>query len=152
MSNSLQLHGLEPTRLLCSWDFPGKDTGVDCHSLLQGIFLTQGSNPCLLHQESPSGFFTNEPSAKPKNSHTALDFLRLSDKHLPKALSTISTLLLVFLIRSRKTQQVNSGLAIILTWNLVKRVSPGLTDFWTQPLKWLLSIPTKWWSVWNLHK
>ena len=35
--------------LLCSWDFPGKNTGVGCHFLLQGIFLTQGSNPHLLH-------------------------------------------------------------------------------------------------------
>ena len=33
------------TRLLCSWDFPGKSTGVDCHFLLLGIFLTQGLNP-----------------------------------------------------------------------------------------------------------
>ena len=30
------------------WDFPGKNTGVGYHFLLQGIFLTQGSNPCLL--------------------------------------------------------------------------------------------------------
>ena len=29
------------------WDFPGKNTGVGCHFLLQGIFPTQGSNPCL---------------------------------------------------------------------------------------------------------
>ena len=48
MSNSLRPHGLEPTRFLCPWDFPGKSTGVGCH-LLQGIFLTQGSNPGLLH-------------------------------------------------------------------------------------------------------
>ena len=32
-------------RLLCPWDFPGKNTGVGCHALVQGIFLTQGSNP-----------------------------------------------------------------------------------------------------------
>ena len=38
-----------PARLLCLWDFSGKNTGVGCHFLLQGIFLTQGSNPCLLH-------------------------------------------------------------------------------------------------------
>ena len=37
------------TRLLCPWDFPGKNTGVGCHFLLQGIFPTQGSNPGLLH-------------------------------------------------------------------------------------------------------
>ena len=30
-------------------DFPGKNTGVGYHFLLQGIFPTQGSNPCLLH-------------------------------------------------------------------------------------------------------
>ena len=37
------------TRLLCPWDFPGKNTGVDCYFLLQGVFPTQGSNPCLFH-------------------------------------------------------------------------------------------------------
>ena len=36
----LKPHGLQPTRLLCPWDFPGKNTGVGCHFLLQGIFLT----------------------------------------------------------------------------------------------------------------
>ena len=46
---TLQLHGLWSTRLLCPWDSPGKNTGVGCHFLLQGIFSTQGSNPCLLH-------------------------------------------------------------------------------------------------------
>ena len=33
-----------PTRLLCLWDFPGKNTEVGCHFLLQGTFPTQGSN------------------------------------------------------------------------------------------------------------
>ena len=42
MANSLQPYGLYPTRLLWPWDFPGKDTGVGCHTLLQGIFPTQG--------------------------------------------------------------------------------------------------------------
>ena len=48
----LATHGLQPTRLLHPWDFPGKNTGMACHFLLQWIFLTQGSNPhflCLLH-------------------------------------------------------------------------------------------------------
>ena len=35
-------------RLLCPWNFPGKNTVVSCHFLLQGIFLTQGLNPHLL--------------------------------------------------------------------------------------------------------
>ena len=36
-------------RLHGSWDFPGKNTGVGCHSLLQGIFPTQGLNLGLWH-------------------------------------------------------------------------------------------------------
>ena len=31
-----------------SIEFPSKNTGVGCHFLLQGIFPTQGSNPCHL--------------------------------------------------------------------------------------------------------
>ena len=46
---SLQPHGLQPSRLLCPWNSPGKNTGVGCHFLLQRIFLTQGWNPGLLH-------------------------------------------------------------------------------------------------------
>ena len=44
MSDSLQLHGL-----YSPWNYPGQNTGVCSHSLLQRIFLIQGSNPCLLH-------------------------------------------------------------------------------------------------------
>ena len=40
-----QDHSLCP---LCPWDFPGKNTGVDCHLLLQSIFWTQGWNHYLL--------------------------------------------------------------------------------------------------------
>ena len=49
ISNSLWPHGLQPTRLLCAWNFPGTNTGVGCHFLLQRIFSTQGLNTCLLH-------------------------------------------------------------------------------------------------------
>ena len=38
-----------PARLFHPWDSPGKNSGVSCHSLLQGIFPTQGSNLGLLH-------------------------------------------------------------------------------------------------------
>ena len=46
VSNSAT-HGLQPARLLCPWNLLGKNTGVGCHFCLQGIFPTQGSNPCL---------------------------------------------------------------------------------------------------------
>ena len=46
-SDSVQPHRLQPARLLCPRDSPGKITGVGYDFLLQGIFPTQGSNPCL---------------------------------------------------------------------------------------------------------
>ena len=49
VSGSLRPHGLQPSRLLCPWDSPGKSTRVGYHALLQGVFLTQGLNPSLLH-------------------------------------------------------------------------------------------------------
>ena len=63
VSDTFQPHVLWPTRLLHPWDFPGKNTGVACHFLLQEIFLTQRLNLglphcrqtlyCLSHQEGP---------------------------------------------------------------------------------------------------
>ena len=65
VSDSLWPHE-QPARLLCPWDSPDKNTGVGCHSLLQGIFLTQGWNLgllhcrqilyCLSHQGSPNWY------------------------------------------------------------------------------------------------
>ena len=49
MLDSLQPHGLEPSRLLCPWNSLGKNTGVGSHSLPQGIFLTWELNLDLLH-------------------------------------------------------------------------------------------------------
>ena len=80
MSDSLQPHGLQHTRLLCPWDFPGKNTGVDCHFLLQGNFPTQGSNSSLLwlllwqagsyHWEAPG-----KPPGKLQQNHQVLEFI-----------------------------------------------------------------------------
>ena len=55
MCLTLRPHGLESSRLLCPWDSPSKNTGVGRHALLQGIFLTQGSNSrllCLLYWQA----------------------------------------------------------------------------------------------------
>ena len=46
------------TRFLCSWDSPDKNTGVGCHALLQGIFQTQESNPCLFVSYITGRFLT----------------------------------------------------------------------------------------------
>ena len=48
MSDSLWPYGQQPTTLFCPWNSPGKNMGVDFHAILQGNFLTQGSNPRLL--------------------------------------------------------------------------------------------------------
>ena len=48
---------MEPTRLLCPWDTPGKNTGVGCHFLLQGIYLpdpgTEPTSPALQADSLP---------------------------------------------------------------------------------------------------
>ena len=49
VSDSVQPHRRQPTRLPRPWDSPGKITGVGGHALLQGIFPTQGLNTGLLH-------------------------------------------------------------------------------------------------------
>ena len=73
MSDPLGPHGLWPCRLLCPWDSPGKDTGVGCHFLLQGIFLVQGSNPCLLHWQMDSLPLSHQgspPNSRLPQSHS----------------------------------------------------------------------------------
>ena len=54
LSHSVRPDSLRPRGLLCPWDSPGKNTGVGCHFLLQGIFPTQGWNPGLLHWQVDS--------------------------------------------------------------------------------------------------
>ena len=54
VSDSLPPHGLSPTRVLCPWNFPGKNTIVGCYFLPRGIFPPQGVNLYLLHWQSNS--------------------------------------------------------------------------------------------------
>ena len=59
MSDSLRLHGLQHARLLCPWDFPGKNTAMGCHCLLQGSLTS--SHPRwkqgLVCEPCPQGCF-----------------------------------------------------------------------------------------------
>ena len=61
-STLLGSRGLQPARLHCPWDFLGKNTGVGCHFLLQGIFSTQESNLSLLHWQADSLPLSHEGS------------------------------------------------------------------------------------------
>ena len=64
VSDSLWCHGLQPTRLLCPWDFPGKNTGAGC------IFSSGNLPDPRIEPESPTSpaltgrFFTTEPPGK----------------------------------------------------------------------------------------
>ena len=67
MSDSLRPRGLEPTRLLHPWDFPGKNTGVGCHFLLQEIFPIQRLNRGLLHRRQTLYHLSHQGSFHPWN-------------------------------------------------------------------------------------
>ena len=64
---TLRPHKMSPIRLLCAWDFPGKNTGVGCHFLLQGIFPTQGSNSGLQHYKQTLYHLNHQGSPKGAN-------------------------------------------------------------------------------------
>ena len=63
---TLRAHGVWPTRHPCPWASPGKNTGVDCQALHQGIFPTQPSSPGFLHCRWI--LLLSEPPGKPKKT------------------------------------------------------------------------------------
>ena len=65
VSDTFVTHGPQPTRVLCPWVFPGKNSGVGCHFLLQGIFPTRGWNPHLL-QILQRILYITEPPGQPE--------------------------------------------------------------------------------------
>ena len=65
VSDSLQPHGLYPAGLFCPLNFPGKNTGVDCHFLLQGNLPDPGVKPASPTSPVSTGrFFTTVPPGK----------------------------------------------------------------------------------------
>ena len=71
VSNSLRPMDCSQPGSSVHGDSPGKNTGVGCHVLLQGIFPIQGSNPGLLHCRQI--FLPSEPPGKPKNTGVMTD-------------------------------------------------------------------------------
>ena len=90
-----QSQGRQPARLLCPWDFPGKNTGASCHFLLQGIFLTHGSNLHLLLWQEDSLLLSHlgSPLINPGNHLNGAQtetYLKSKDiKHLKYILNQI---------------------------------------------------------------
>ena len=66
---SLQPHGLQPSRLLCPWDAPGKNTGVGCHALLQEIFPTQKLNSGPLYCRKIIYLWITREAPAPQNQY-----------------------------------------------------------------------------------
>ena len=76
---------------------PGKNTGVSCHALLQGIFPTQGSNPGLPHCKQ---IFTAEPPGKPRKT-IALTIGTFVSQVRSLLFNTLSRFVIAFLSRSK---------------------------------------------------
>ena len=112
MSNSLWPHGLQPTRILCPWDSPGKNAGEGCHFLLQGIFPTQGSNPHLL-----------------RLLHWQADSLPLS--HLGSPVSIWYTWA-ILTQRRGKHNQLDSLCIILCKWNKTKHIQTPPKGHWVK--------------------
>ena len=81
VSDSFRLHGLQPARLLCPWDSPGKNTGVGGHALLQGIFPTPGTEPGS--PALPADCLSSAPSGKMGCPHFLLQSLLSLWCHIP---------------------------------------------------------------------
>ena len=123
MSSSLWSHGLYP--VLCPWDFSGKNTGVGCHFLLQGIFPTQGLNPCLWCSalvsrffpdtwEAPGRFFTTEPRGGPLFTILHSLLLHKIKYYLKLQNTTLNTLILYAFAFDNKKLEKHDALMINL--------------------------------------
>ena len=66
VSDSLQPHGLSPARFLCPWNSPGRNTGVGCHSHLQGNLPDPGIEPRSSTLQADA--LLSEPPGKPEKT------------------------------------------------------------------------------------
>ena len=94
LSLTLRPHGPQPPRtplprFLCPGDSPGKNTGVGCHFLLQGIFPTQGSNPHLL---SLLQWQTDSSLLEPPGKHNSMVISIFTESLISHRNATIITI------------------------------------------------------------
>ena len=130
MSNSLQPHGLWPTRLLRPWDFPSKNTGVGWHFLLQEVFPTQGLNLGFLHCRQMPYCLSHQGalrhSKKTNVNQDKLQSLPPSMKSTDKSLSTSSTLALAL---AMSPARILSPSLTLRDWNSWELFELGLTGY-----------------------
>ena len=124
------LCGLWPARLLCPWDSPGKNTGVGCRALLQGIFPTQGSNPrllCFLHWQVGS-LPIAQPRKPQRNNRKRLNrILQNAQSNSNKTLKRRAT---------RKRKERNKKHKTGLPWWLWKRICLPMQETRVRSLMW----------------
>ena len=134
MSDSVQPHRRQPTRLLCPWDSPGRNTGVGCQFLLQGMHacilsrfscvqLCQGTLKSLLQQHSSkasilqcSVFFIVQLSHPYMTTGKTIVLTRQTfvDKVMSLLFHMLSRLVITFLPRSKHLSWLQSPSAAIL--------------------------------------
>ena len=84
--------GLKSSKILCPWDLPGNNTGVDCNFLLWGIFPTQGLNSHLLHYRQI--LYPQKHQGSPPITLYALVSLKIIPAYSEKSWLTIREILL----------------------------------------------------------
>ena len=90
----------------CPWDSPGKNTGVGCHSLLQGIFPSQGLNPGLPHCRQSVNHLSHQGSLKIFIIICMIQVDRLFSQHYTNKSKVTEVSGLVKLPLQQKTKQI----------------------------------------------
>ena len=103
MSDSVRPHRQQPIRLPRPWDSPGKNTGVGCHFLLQGIFPAHGLNPHVLHWQGDSRTTREAPCTV--------------------IVQSVQSLIRVRLFATPWTAAHQASLSITNSWSLLKLMS-----------------------------
>ena len=130
VSDSLWPRGLYPARFLCQWDSLDKNTGVGCHCLLQGIFLTQVLNRSLLHCRQTLSWLSHQGSLlcryltlKLSVPSASLEFIFLGPMASVFLISSTfwrHTPFTYFLRKSLKTCLFEKYHTSFFTWSLVR--------------------------------
>ena len=140
MSDSVWPHGLYPVRLPCPWGSPGKDAGVGCRFLFQGLFPTQGSNLSLLHLlHWQAGSLPLAPAGKPTFKCSQLQ-PNWSTSQCPSSCHPFSSKLfyqwsaLIFARSARLFKSTSLSLIhLVIYWIMfLQQIFPNC---WVQPLR-----------------
>ena len=131
---TLRSYGLQPARLLCPWDSSGKNTVVGCHSLLQGIFLTQGLNPDLLHCRQILYRATREAQA---TYQVLIDFKRFSSV---QSLSRVRLFATPWIAARQASLSITNSLSLLKLMS-IESVMPSSHLILCRPLLLLPPIP-----------